>query len=840
VTPVLAPGEPVPPPGEPYVGRDGELARVMLAAAGVAAGRPRIVLVSGDAGAGKSALAEQVSRRLAAQGWIVVTGCCPEDEGAPPGWPWAQALRQLAGTAAPADPQPLAPLLADSPPRDADVAAARFALHRAIAGYLESVSTTAPLLVVLDDLHRADGETLAIITSVIADLAAARILVMATYRPAQVGEPLADCLAVLAGREPARIALGGLDPAAAAELIRATCQRVVDDATVQVIAGRTGGNPLFIKETARLLDSEGTLAATTGVPAGVADVLARRVARLPATAQTILAQAAVIGIETGIDVLSDVSGATDDVVLDAVDAGLLTGLVTEPATGRIRFAHALVRDTLYHRLSRLRRSRLHARAAQAIERHHPGDVAALAHHFTEAGSDLLAAARYCRLAAEQAGERFAYQESTRLWEQAITCLDQTDGVPLPNRLELVLGLVHALAHTGQDASARSRRQDAIRAALPLGDPVLLARVITAFDVPTLWASHEYGVTDHELIEAVDQALPELPPAEEILRCRLLVTLAFELEGAESERGYRASAQAVEMARRLGDPDVLMMSVTSRWHQSFRDDGLDERLRLGTELLALPGKPVTAEALAHLMLMAGYSGRASFDEADRHADQAAQIADRYQLPMVASRVGFYRALRAALAGEPSAAADYEQAAEQMNRLGMWQHGAAWSILGRFCILAMQGRAAEIATELEPLYRYPPWTAAVADLYALAVADSGRTAEARAVAGVARPIGRDLLWLFMTGVRGLLAVAIDDRDRAESAYRALLPYAARPAGADTAVVTLYPVAQILGDLTRYLHLPDAEAHYLHALAIAERAKVPAWAKAARNRLRVSNKS
>ena len=219
------------------------------------------------------------------------------------------------------------------------------------------------------------------------------------------------------------------------------------------------------------------------MPAGVREVLQRRIARLPATAQTILRQAAVIGTETDADVLADVAGVEEHVLLDAIEAGLLTGLVTEPAAGRIRFAHALVRDTLYHGLSRLRRSRLHARAAEAIERHSPGEVAALAYHFAEAGTDPAKAARYCSLAAEQAEQRFAYHEAARLWEQAIACLDQAGAAPARDRLELVLGLVRALAHTGQLARARSYRQDAVRAALPLDDPVLLARVITSFDVP---------------------------------------------------------------------------------------------------------------------------------------------------------------------------------------------------------------------------------------------------------------------------------------------------------------------------------------------------------------------
>ena len=104
----------------------------------------------------------------------------------------------------------------------------------------------------------------------------------------------------------------------------------------------------------------------------------------------------------------------------------------------------------------------------------------------------------------------------------------------------------------------------------------------------------------------------------------------------------------------------------------------------------------------------------------------------------------------------------------------------------------------------------------------------------MAGRPRPISRDALWLFLTGIRGLLAVAIDDRERAESAYQALLPYAARPVGADFAVISLWPAAQILGDLARYLRLPGAQAHYKHALAVAEHAHVEPWREAAIRRL------
>jgi DNA-binding SARP family transcriptional activator len=820
--------------GDLYLGRDAELAQVLGAAADSGAGRMRIVLVTGEAGAGKTALTAQVSRRLTAQGWTVAAGRCREDEGAPAAWPWAEALRQLAQRAAPADPDALGPLLADRPPADGDPAAARFALQRAVADYLGAASGAAPLLIVLDDLHRADSQTLALLVGVTADLVGRRVLVLATYRPTEAAAPLADCLAALAGREPVRVTLRGLDAEATAELIRVASSRAVDDVTAALIAERTGGNPFFVRETIRLLDSEGAAAATSEVPAGVAEVLTRRIARLPATAQTILAQAAVIGIESGIDVLADVSGNPEDVVLDAVEAGLVTGLVTEPSAGRIRFAHALVKDTLYGGLSRLRRSRLHARAAQAIEWHTPGDVAALAYHFAEAGSEPAAAARYSRLAAEQAEKRFAYYEAARLWEQAITCLDRAGTAGNRYRLELVLGLVRALAYTGQLTRARTWRHDAVAAALPLGDPGLVAEVITAFDVATLWPTHEYYMTDHELVGAVEQTLLQLPAGDRLLRSRLLATLAFELDGAKSDRGYHASAESLAMARRLGDPGAITVAANGRYFQSFRHDGLEDRFQLGRELLALPDGPVTTRALAHVMLMTAHSGQGGFGKADEHAAEAAQIADRYDLPVMATRARFYRAMRAALAGDASADELYHGAAAQMTRLGMWQHGVALQTLGTFSMHVTADRAADSADDLERMYADSPWKGFFSELYAVALAASGRIDDARAVAGRPAPVRRDVFWLFITGVRGVLAVAIDDRSRAESVYEALLPFAGRPAGADTAAITLWPAALILGDLARYLGRPGAHGQYQRALAVAEAAGVRSWVQAATSRL------
>ncbi|TMR92958.1 ATP-binding protein, partial [Nonomuraea basaltis] len=753
-----------------------------------------------------------------AVGW----GRCPEHEGAPAAWPWAELLRQLAARHPPTDPAPLAPLLGDAP-LAGDVAAGRFRLHQAVSAYVAEVAAERPLLIVLDDLHRADAETLAVIAHLLPDLRGRRVLLVGSHRHTEPNERLGDLLATLAGLEPLRVELAGLAALEVGELVQAVCGDRPDDAMVVAIAERTGGNPFFVKELARLLDAEGVGA----IPAGVRDVLRRRVARLPGQAQTILRQASVIGRDVDVEVLVTVSEADEEAVLIGVESGLVTGLITEPEAGRLRFAHALVRDTLYDDISRLRRARVHARVAAAIELHRPDDVAALAHHFTASGTDPGKAVRYSRLAAEQAERRFAHHQAAALWQQA---LDRFEGDPR-ERLELMLSMVSALANTGQLVKARTHRTEAVRAAVPLGDPELLARVIVSFEVPTFWSSREYGGLDTELLDAVEKALDALPPGDAEARCRLLAALGFELEGEETERGYLASIEAVAMARRLGDPALLTLALNARLHESFRYGGHAEREEIGRELLELSDSQVTVEILAHLILMQAATSRADFAVADEHAAAAARLARRYDMMLPPAVTGFYEGLRAGLAGDLATAEGHLRAAAELaGRLSMWQHEVGIYALAVFGLRWTAGRLASFVPDIEQHYLNLPWRAQLAELYALALAHAGRLEDARALAAAERPpIRRDYFWHVLTAVRGMLGVAVDDKSRAEAAYEALLPFSAETIGG-TGYLAVWPTAQVLGDLAAYLGRPAA-AHYREALEVAERAGIEPWAEAAR---------
>jgi predicted ATPase len=295
----------------------------------------------------------------------VVTGSCPDAGGAPSAWAWTEALRALAERMPPKEPdETLAALLdPDSPAVRAtapsDAAAARFRLHRSVMAWLNEAAAAAPVAVLLDDLHLADAETLSLLETLATGLAGAPLLLVAAYRPAEAANELEQALAVLARRSPARLALSGLPAADAATLISSVYGGPVDEHIVETLAIRTGGNPFYLRESAKLLASEGALGAVSDVPEGVRDVLRRRLSRLPPPAVAVLRLAAVVGQEADVEVLVDAADTDEAGVVDGLEVGVIAGLLTEPVPGHVRFVHALVRDTVYADLTQLRRTRMH-------------------------------------------------------------------------------------------------------------------------------------------------------------------------------------------------------------------------------------------------------------------------------------------------------------------------------------------------------------------------------------------------------------------------------------------------------------------------------------------------
>ncbi|TDC40116.1 transcriptional regulator [Micromonospora sp. 15K316] len=812
---------------ELFIGREAELATLRRTAAEATVAGPRIALVSGEAGVGKTSLLAHFRAELAAQGWLVVVGRCPEVEGAPPAWAWVEALRQLAGEAPPGDLAPtLAPLLGEGE-LGGDVAAGRFRLHQAVVAWLRVAATGRPIAVVLDDLHAADDETLLLVRSVI-ELADGAVLFVAASRPADNRERLAETMAALARRMPRRIHLGGLSPAEVERLVGCVARTTVDADTVAALTERTGGNPFYVRESARLLAAEGTLVATSEVPEGVRDVLRRRLNRLPPAAVAVLRLAAVAGREVDVATLVETADTDEADVVDALEAGLAAGLLAEPAPGRVRFVHGLVRDTIYQDLSQLRRVRMHARVAAAIRRLRPDDYPALAHHYARAASPETAplAIDYAVRAAELAERRFAHDAAVELLTHAVDVAEAITGDRDALRVDLRGRLLRAQARAGALTAARQTRADVVDVAVASGRDELLVAAFTAWTVPTPWLTRPYGVVDGRMVDLLARLLRRRDVAPTV-RCRLLEALTVELDGEADPRGPQAGREALAISRGLADPELRALGLAARVRTLSYELEAAQRRELALELRDLADEHglVAYRWLAEQVI--GQAAAALNEPAEVRASVARQgtMARAYQLNEAWAIHLSSRAGLAHVAGDFAAAQRYyAEAATEMRRQGSL-HGDSLDYFAGAILLLSQRRLGE---HLEATRRAREMFGPILDdLLALALIENGRADEARAM-----PIGEhtyrpDYFRSLLLTVRALVVVALERRDLAESVIEDLLPVRDQLAGFSTTTFVVRPVALTLGELFRLLgRAEEARRHFTLAAAVARRWGSPHW--------------
>ncbi|WP_329550714.1 BTAD domain-containing putative transcriptional regulator [Streptomyces sp. NBC_00696] len=792
-----------------FVGRADELCAVE-AAARAARRQGGVVLVTGEAGAGKSALLGRIEGQLRSDGWTVVVGRCPEYEGAPPAWAWAEALGALAREAPPARPEELAVLL-----RDQDSAAVatrdeatvgRFRMHRAFAAWLRAVAGESPLAVLLEDLHRADGETLALLEAAAA-VTGVPLLTVASYRPAEVGEHLVKTLAQLAPSAPARIALRGLAPHDVATVVEAVCDEPVDATTLASLAERTGGNPFYVLESARLLASEGALVAVSEVPQGVRDVLRRRLALLPAGARSAVQLTAAVGLEADVAVLVDAADTDEDALLDGLDAALAADLLTESGPGSVRFVHALVRDTVYTDLPSLRRARLHARIAQVLRRHRPHELAALAHHFARSGSPehTSLAVDYALRAAEAAERRYAHEVAVELIEQALEVHSAATGAATEaaqpdDTVRLLVQLLGAQIRAGSTDAARHTRQRAIELAELADRGDLVAAVYGAWTEPSPWRSRLEGFYDRTSLERIERLVADTG-LDDHTRARVLQAYVEAVAVEDAPRALEAARSQLALARANGEPRLLAAALMTSARLLPHETQAAVRAPLVTELRRIAHThdlPAYRWVCEHLD---GMTAAALNDPAAvrRHTERGLEIAGRYRMVWAQGLGAATSAMLATIAGRFDVAeAEYAEADVLLRRAGS-RHASGLRILGLTTIRLAQDRPAEI----EPVMRAVHETvgAPVGVALALILARLGRLDEALAVRCPPEPVTDHLHGLELD-YRAQLAVLHADTDTASKLVAHLLPVRDQLAGAAGAAYATRPLAHALADLYRLL--------------------------------------
>jgi DNA-binding SARP family transcriptional activator len=825
----VAPPPPVAEATRTFVGRAEERQALLAAADAARSGTSALALVAGEAGGGKSALLGRLRADLLAAGWRVTVGRCPEDEGAPPNRPWAEVMRALAteidpgrfGTA-------LQGLLSDDAPADSsDALLGRFRLHRAVRDWLSSLDDR-PLAILFDDVHRADGETRALLASVLDQGLVNRTLFVLAYRPGS-GADLDELRATVARYNPTRVRLTGLAGDEVAELIETVTGSVPDPSLVSALAVRTDGNPFYLKESARLLVSEGDLVATSQVPEGVADVLRRRLARLPEESVSVLRLASVIGRDVDIALLIGAAEVDEDTVLEALEAGLISDLLVEPGPGAVRFSHLLVRETLYAGVPNLRRVRWHARVANAVAELYPSDLTALAHHAARAATPATAAdaARHCVAAAELARSRYAYDLESELYLDAQQCLELVPQPDVPALVEVMTRRVPALIRAGDTTTATRVRARAIKLAIRVADAAVLADAICAGTVAELRGTlRRYGESDQALISLIENVLED-DTLDDVRRCRLLITLVRETSSVDDPRCEPAIEASLRLARELGDPVLIGIALTSATEEYPADIRTDRREENRAELAAIGaehGLPVHMVA-AHILGVNSAAAELDLAEAHRHTELVREMARTYELRQAGFIAEALDAMQTVMSGDIDRAEQMFAAAHatQMNR-GTVDAGAAW-LLARVMLRYNQGRLGELVDELRAAYE--TGLPALAHLLALALAEGGDLSEAREMLDAAPPLFRDYLWLLFSTIRALTVAAVRAAELAPQLFDDLLPYADHVAGSASNGFVLAPVALALGRLALVLDRPDdARRHFEQARAVAEHCGSQPW--------------
>jgi DNA-binding SARP family transcriptional activator len=845
--------------GRPFVGRERELAELEARLDAALAGHGSLVLLAGEPGIGKSRLAEELGMIARARGASVLVGRCWEAGGAPAYWPWVQSLRahvretepslllaQLGGGAgeiAQILPE-LGEMFRDLPaPVPSESDGARFRLFDAISQFLRRAAESKPIVLGLDDLHAADTPSLLLLQFVTRELASARLLVLGAYRdvdPTPAG-PLVSVLADLS-REPValRLPLHGLDSHAVGAYVEQTAAKLASPELTEAIARNTEGNPLFVGEMLRLLmreDAGGApVSSTLAVPQSIRDVISRRLGHLPDACGRVLPAAAVLGREFSVDALALMSSLAEDELLEVLDDAIEARVVMDvPGTAdRLRFAHVLIRDTLYDSLTATRRMRLHRQAVEALESLHgdaPGAyLAELAHH-SLAGRELENGLAYARRAGDRAFALFAYEEAARLYETALEPLAAAHPDDDEARCGLLLSLGEARSRAGDSSGAKQSFLAAAAIAERTGLGRELARAAAGYGGRMIVAR---AGRDDRLVPLLERGLRALPDDEVELRARLLSRLAGALrDEASRSRRDALSREAVELARTSGNDVALAFALDGRAAAIIAPDTAEESLAVGAELCAVGELVGDSErvvqgcsyiTMTHLMLGDLEAALAGFEAEGRWARELRQPAQLWgnlaEESMFAAAAGrFAEAERLA----EQAAAHGELAIPE---LAIPAHAFQRYLLGDF-----RGALDEVEPMLRDVVADYPTRRVFACGLAHAYARQGRRAEAeRVLDGLAAngfgAVHFDQEWLVAMSLLAETAALLGRADLAPGLYGSIAPYGALCA-VDLPEGIRGSMSRYLGLLAALLERWDAAAeHYDEAIALNERMGASPW--------------
>ena len=587
-------------------------------------GRGRLVTLVGEPGIGKTRIAQELATYAGLRGAQVLWGRSYEEQGAPPYWPWVQAIRsyvrerepELLSSEMGSGAADIAEIVSDVRERlpglpqgsKLEPEQARFRLFDSISAFLKSVSQRQPLVLVLDDLHWADQPSLALLQFVARVLGGARLLIIGTYRDMELSRqhPLAEALGELTReRLFQRVLLRGLTQDDVGRFIEMTSGNTPPRGLAEAVHTQTEGNPLFVTEVVRLLVQEGTLTPdsspsgrgetgdgeswTLRIPEGVREVIGRRLNRLSQRCNEALTVASIIGREfTLAQIRPLVEEITEDRLFEVLEEALSSRVIEElpQSVGRYQFTHALIQETLSAELSLTRRVRLHARIAQALEDLYRDDAeshaAELAHHYSQAeamtGTEKLA--RYSLLAGERALASYAYEDALAHFEMGLVARDiplsGTETASDDEAAALLFGLARAQSSTLEGHRLGEAFNNLSRSFEYYAEAGNVALAVAAAEFPIAPLRNLITGAPELMARALTLVPPNSHEAGRILSRYggVLGVVKCDYEGAQQALG-----RAIDIARREGDLPLEMQTLTYaaavnsnhlRWQESVEN------------------------------------------------------------------------------------------------------------------------------------------------------------------------------------------------------------------------------------------------------------------------------
>ncbi len=544
------------------VGRRVEIAALRRVFGQVCAGSPGVVLLGGEAGAGKTRLITGFTDGVAGRA-VVLSGGCVDLGGAGLAFaPYTAALRglvrhigadqvaALVPGGVPAELGRLLPVLGAPRPPDPgpgdDAGAARARLFEELLGLLENLADRQPVVLVIEDAHWADRSSRELLAFLARNLQPpAAVLIVVSYRTDDLaaGHPLRSLLAQLERLPPvARVELPRLSRREVIAQIRAILGGPGPAGLADQVASRADGNPMFVEA---LLSSRGRL------PESLRDLLLAGVQRLPEDAQGLVGAAAVAGAEFGQPLLEAATGISEEILSAGLRPAVAAGVLVTGDDG-YAFRHALIREAVQAGLLPGERRRWHARLARVLEADPalaPGSRAAaqIAYHWHAAGEPERAL-RAAWQAAAEAAAALAYAEQLVMLDRVLELWDaagEAARLAGTSRLEVLEQAVTA-AYLAGEPEHGVRLADAA-----LAEPGTRADPVRAFFIAERRAAMSLQLRRPDLARLRQAAgrVAEDDPA----RPQVLAALAEQLMDAQlPEDTYECGEQALAAARRARD------------------------------------------------------------------------------------------------------------------------------------------------------------------------------------------------------------------------------------------------------------------------------------------------